>query len=111
MSAMAKKQKEKGDNFVAEAEAKMTKSKGFSLFGSSKEKKFEEAAELLEQAANAYKVGGFNQEAGESYRKAAEIHRDQLTNLNEASKDMAQAGNYYFLFSYSKGLFSYSSDN
>lgn len=91
MSAMAKRQKEKGDAFVAEAEGKITKSKG-SWFSSSKERKMEEAAELMEQAANAYKVGGFNQEAGESYRRAAEIHRDELTNLNEASKDMAQAG-------------------
>lgn len=91
MSAMAKKQKEKGDAFVAEAEQKMAKSKS-SWFTSSKERKFEEAAEILEQAANAYKVGGFNQEAGQAYRRAAEIHRDQLTNLNEASKDMSQAG-------------------
>lgn len=91
MSAMAKKQKEKGDAFVAEAEQKLAKSKG-SWFSSSKERKYEEAAELLEQGANAYKVGGFNHEAGEAYRKAAEIHRDQLTNLNEASKDMSQAG-------------------
>jgi len=91
MSAMAKRQKEKGDEFIAQAEQKLTKSKG-SWFSSSKEKKFEEAAELMEQAANAFKVGGFNQEAGEAYRRAAEIHRDQLTNLNEASKDMAQAG-------------------
>lgn len=91
MSAMAKKQKEKGDAFMADAEQKMTKSKS-SWFSSSKERKFEEAAELMEQAANAYKVGGLNQEAGEAYRKAAEIHRDQLTNLNEASKDMSNAG-------------------
>jgi hypothetical protein len=93
MSALAKKQKEKGDAFVAEADQKLSKSKT-SWFSSSKEKKYEEACELLEQAANAYKVGGFNQEAGESYRRAAEIHRDNLTNLNEASKNMAAAGNF-----------------
>ena len=91
MSAMAKNQKAKAEAFVAEAEQKLAKSKG-AWFQSSKERKFEEAAELYEQAANAYKVGGFNQEAGEAYQKAAEIHRDQLTNLNEASKDMSQAG-------------------
>lgn len=96
MSAMAKRQKDKGDAFVAEAEQKLTKSKG-SWFTSSKERKFEEAAELYEQAANAYKVGGFNQEAGGAYKRAAEIHRDDLTNLNEASKDMAQAGSYILL--------------
>ena len=56
MSALAKKQKEKGDAFVAEAEQKLSKSKS-SWFSSSKEKKYEEAAELMEQAANAYKVG------------------------------------------------------
>ena len=95
MSAMAQKQKAKGDAFMADAEKKLTKSSWFT----SKEKKYEEAAELMEQAANAYKVGGLNQEAGEAYRRAAEIHRDQLTNLNEASKDMANAGECtpYFL--------------
>ena len=92
---------------MAEAQHKMTKSKGFGSLFSSKEKKFEEAAELMEQAANAYKVGGFNQEAGEAYRKAGEIHRDELTNLNEASKAMSNAGNY-FQFSYSKPQFPYS---
>lgn len=107
MSAMAKRQKDKGDAFMAEAQQKMTKSKGFGSLFSSKEKKFEEAAELMEQAANAYKVGGFNQEAGEAYRKAGEIHRDELTNLNEASKAMSNAGNY-FQFSYSKPQFPYS---
>lgn len=103
MSALAKKQKEKGDAFVADADAKLSKSKT-SWFSSSKEKKFEEACELLEQAANAYKVGGFNQEAGEAYRRAAEIHRDNLTNLNEASKNMASAGN----FRIAVGAFPYS---
>ena len=78
---------------MAAAEQKLSKSKS-SWFKSSQERKYEEAAELMEQAANAYKVGGFNQEAGEAYRRAAEIHRDQLTNLNEASKDMAQAGSF-----------------
>lgn len=95
MSAMAKKQKEKAEAFVSEAEQKLSKAKGGWGFLSSKEKKYEEAAELYEQAANAYKVGGFNQEAGESYTKAAELHRDQLTNLGEASKALSNAGKVF----------------
>lgn len=94
---MAKNQKSKADAFAAEAAQKLGKTKG-AWFQSSKDRKYEEAAELYEQAANAYKVGGFNQEAGEAYQKAAEIHRDQLTNLNEASKDMSQAGKRATIF-------------
>ena len=97
MSAMAKNQKSKGEAFVAEAEQKLSKS-NTAWFSSSKEKKFEEAAELYEQAANAYKVGGFNQEAGESYTKAAELHRDHLNNMSEASKDLSQAGKFVLKF-------------
>lgn len=88
MSALAKAQKGKGDTFVKEAEALLTKKGWFT----SKNKNAEDAAELYEQAANAYKVGGLNQEAGECYSKAAEIYRDTLSEFNSASKSLKDAG-------------------
>ena len=91
MSAMAKAQKSKAEDFIDQAEKTLSKK---SWFASGKERNLEEAVELYEKAANAYKVGGLNQEAGDMYVKAAEIHRDQLTNLNEASKDFSSAGTY-----------------
>jgi len=91
---MAKKQKEKADNFIQEAEKCLSKAKS-AWFSSSKERKIEEAAEIYEQAANAYKVGGLNHEAGDAYMKAGELHRDKLSNMNEASKDFQNAGNCY----------------
>lgn len=89
MSAMAKAQKSKGDAFVQEAEALLNKK---SWFSSSKERNAEDAAEVFEKAANAYKVGGLNQEAGDVYSRAAEIYRDRLSNFNDASKCLNNAG-------------------
>ena len=77
MSAMAKAQKKKGDQFVKDAETLLAKK---SWFSSSKAQNQEDAAETFEKAANAYKVGGLNQEAGDSYVKAAEIYRDKYGN-------------------------------
>jgi hypothetical protein len=88
MSAMAKAQKGKGDAFVKDAEALLNKKSWFS----SKTKNAEDAAELYEQAANAYKVGGLNQEAGDAYSKAAAIYRDTLSDFNSASKNLNNAG-------------------
>jgi hypothetical protein len=89
MSAVAQKQKQKAVDFLAEADKLLNKK---SWFSSGKERNAEEAAELMMQAANAYKVGGFNQEAGETYMKAGELHRDKLSNNNEAAKCFSQAG-------------------
>jgi len=94
MSALAKSQRGKAEAYVAEAEKTLSKSKT-AWFSSSKEKKVEDAAELYEQAANAYKVGGLNHEAGDCYKRAAELHRDKLTNPNEASKDFSNAASAY----------------
>jgi alpha-soluble NSF attachment protein len=91
MSAMAKAQKGKAVAFISEAEGLLAKK---SWFSSSKERNQEDAAEIYEKAANAYKVGGFNQEAGDSYSKAAEIYRDKLSNFNEASKCLNNAGKW-----------------
>lgn len=89
MSAMAKAQKKKAEAFVAEAEKALAKK---SWFSSSREKNQEEAAEILLQAANAYKVGGMNQEAGEIYSRVGGIYQSQLSNTNEAAKAFTQAG-------------------
>lgn len=92
MSAMAKAQKAKGEAFIKEAEALLSKR---SWFSSSKERNAEDAAESYEKAANAYKIGGLNQEAGNAYAKAAELYRDRLSDFNHASKALNNAGTCY----------------
>ena len=86
---MAKAQKGKAEAFIREADALLTKK---SWFNSSKERNAEEAAETYEKAANAYKVGGLNQEAGNTYIKAATLYRDRLSDFNNASKAFNNAG-------------------
>ena len=86
---MAKVQKGKAEAFIAEAEGMLAKK---SWFSSSKERNAEEAAEIFEKAANAYKVGGLNQDAGNTYTKAAELYRDRLSDYNNASKAFNNAG-------------------
>lgn len=88
MSAIARSQKTKADNFSDQAEIELNKKSWFA----SKEKKFEDACELLEKAGNAYKVGGFYYEAGGAYHKAATIQRDDLKNAFDASKSFQNAG-------------------
>jgi alpha-soluble NSF attachment protein len=90
MSAMAKAQKGKAEAFMKDAEALLTKKGWFT----NKEKNQEEAAETYEQAANAYKIGGLNQEAGDAYMTAAGIYRDKLSSFNEASKCLNNAGEW-----------------
>jgi|Transcript_15067 alpha-soluble NSF attachment protein len=92
MSLVARQQKSKAEAFMAEAEKTVGKS---TWFASSKERKFEDAAELYDKAANAYKVGGFNHEAGDAYTKAATIYRDELSSFMEASKSLSNAGQCY----------------
>ncbi|KAL4938939.1 hypothetical protein BDV06DRAFT_199904 [Aspergillus oleicola] len=53
---------------------------GFSFFGGRTEK-YENAADLYTQAANAFRIQKLNKEAGQAFEKAAAI---QTTNLNEA---------------------------
>lgn len=89
MSAMSKAQKAKAEAFVREAEGLLSKR---SWFSSSKERNVEDAAESFEKAANAYKVGGLNQEAGDAYVKAAELYRDKVSDFNNASKALNNAG-------------------
>jgi alpha-soluble NSF attachment protein len=91
MSAMAQAQKKKAVAYLQEAETTIAK-KGW--FSSSRERNQEDGAELYMQAANAYKVGGLNQEAGDTYVKAGKIYRDSIANPNEAAKCFSQAGTY-----------------
>ena len=93
MSALAKTQKKKAVEFAAQAEATLKKKAGW-FSGSSKEQNAEDAAELYMQAANAYKVGGMQHEAGEAYVSAGGIYRDKVQNPNEAAKSFTQAGAY-----------------
>ena len=86
---MAKAQKGKAEAFVKEAEGLLNKK---SWFASSKERNAEEAAETFEKAANAYKVGGLNQEAGTTYVKAGELYRDKLSDFSNAAKAFNSAG-------------------
>ena len=87
MSALAKSQINKAKEYEAAADKLLSKK---SWFGG-KEKNHEDAAETLLQAANAYKVGGLNQEAGTTYNRAGEIYRGIGQN-NEAAKSFSQAG-------------------
>jgi alpha-soluble NSF attachment protein len=89
MSAIAQAQKRKAETLLEEADAKINKK---SWFGGKNERSIEEGAELMLQAANAYKVGGLNHEAGSTYSKAAMLYRDKLSNPNDAAKAFQQAG-------------------
>jgi len=83
------KQRVRAEKFLNDAEKTLKKSTWFS---SSTEQKYEDAAELYDQAANAYKVGQMNSEAGVAYMKAAELYRDKLSNQMEGSKALSNAG-------------------
>jgi len=92
MSAVSKQQRVRGDTFLEEATKTLAKR---TWLQSGTEQKHEDAAELYQKAANAYKVGGVFNEAGDAYSKAAEIYTDKLKNMVEASNCMTQAGHSY----------------
>jgi len=91
MSMAAKQQRVIGETFLFEASQKLALR---TWFASSTEQKHEEAAELFEKAANAFKVGGALQEAGDAYCKAADLFQDKLKNAGEASKCLSNAGEW-----------------
>jgi len=76
-------------------------------FASSTERKYEDAAEAFDKAANAYKVGGMYSEAGDAYRKAADLQKEKLNNLSEASKMLSNAGSCYSKISPADAITSY----
>lgn len=90
-SMVSRQQRTKGETFLAEAEKEMKKS---TWFASSSEQKYENAAELFEKAANAFKVGAFGDEAGNAYTRAAGLYRDKLKNMGQASKCLSNAGTF-----------------
>lgn len=92
MSAISKKQKVKGEAFLSEAKTTLSKR---SWFASAAEQKNEDAAELFQKAANAFKVGGFFKEAGDAYGEAARIFTAKLKNNMEASKALTESGHCY----------------
>lgn len=92
MSAVSKQQRVKGDTFLSEAKSTLEKKTWFS---SSTEQKYEDAAELFQKAANAYKVGGLSMEAGDAYAKAADIFQNKLKNSMEATKALTDSGHCY----------------
>lgn len=92
MSAITKQQKVKGEAFLAEAETTLAKRTWLS---SSTEQKYEDAADLYQKAANAFKVGGYLKEAGDAYSKAAGLYQDKLKNGMEASKCLTETGKLF----------------
>lgn len=92
MSAISRAQKNKGENFINQANSTLKKS---TWFASSTEQKYEDAAELFEKAANAYKVGSLFSEAGDAYKRAAKLYQNELKNLGEASKCLTNAGSCF----------------
>jgi hypothetical protein len=94
MSAISKKQRVKGDAFLSEAESILAKK---TWFASAAEQKYEDATELYQKAANAYKVGGFFTEAGNAYGTAAKIFQNKLKNGMEASKALTESGKLHLL--------------
>ena len=89
MSAISKQQKVKGEAFLNEADKTLAKK---TWFASSSEQKYEDAAELYQKAANAFKVGGFFNEAGDAYSKASNLYQNKLNNGMEASKCLTETG-------------------
>ncbi|WIA28569.1 hypothetical protein OEZ86_011109 [Tetradesmus obliquus] len=71
----------RGDEFFDKAQKKL---KSFSFFGLAGNKT-EEAAELMEKAANYYKLGKAWKEAAEAYRQLADLHIKQDSKHDAAS--------------------------
>jgi alpha-soluble NSF attachment protein len=67
---------------------------GFSFF-SNKEDKYQNAADLYVQAANAYRLERMNKEAGQCFEAAAGIHRDKLNEPDDAANQMVDAFKVY----------------
>jgi len=106
MSAIAKSQKIKGEAFLSEAEQALAKRTWLS---SSSEQKYEDAAELYQKAANAFKVGGFFNEAAGAYNNAAELYQIKLKNGMEASKCLTETGHCFKKVDTKKAIVAYRS--
>ncbi|KAL1999165.1 hypothetical protein VTN02DRAFT_4949 [Thermoascus thermophilus] len=67
---------------------------GFSLFGGRTEK-YENAADLYTQAANAFRVQKLNKEAGLAFEKAAAIQKNNLNEPDDAANTLNEAFKVY----------------
>ncbi|KAE8145978.1 soluble NSF attachment protein [Aspergillus avenaceus] len=67
---------------------------GFSFFGG-KTEKFENAADLYTQAANAFRVQKQNKEAGLAFEKAASIQSQNLNEPDDAANSLQEAFKVY----------------
>lgn len=104
MSALAQSQQRKAKEYEATADKLLSKK---SWFGG-KEKNQEDAAEALMQAANAYKIGGLNQEAGNTYNRVGDLYRGIGQN-SEAAKAYSQAGSCFKKLNPTDAIQSYQS--
>ncbi|KAI9934963.1 hypothetical protein ASPWEDRAFT_44514 [Aspergillus wentii DTO 134E9] len=69
-------------------------SSGFSFFGGRTEK-FENAADLYSQAANAFRVQKLNKEAGLAFEKSASIQSQNLNEPDDAANTLTEAFKVY----------------
>jgi len=67
---------------------------GFALFGGRQEK-WEGAAELYSQAANAFRMSKQNKEAGQAFEKAANIQTNKLNEPDDAANTLTEAFKIY----------------
>ncbi|EPS33765.1 hypothetical protein PDE_08727 [Penicillium oxalicum 114-2] len=67
---------------------------GFSWFGGRTEK-YENAADLFTQAANAFRVQKMNKEAGQAFEKAAAIQTQNLNEPDDAANTLQEAFKVY----------------
>ncbi|QKX59946.1 uncharacterized protein TRUGW13939_07088 [Talaromyces rugulosus] len=67
---------------------------GFSFFGGRSEK-YENAADLYVQAANAFRVQKLNKEAGVAFEKAAAVQRNNLNEPDDAANSLTEAFKVY----------------
>ncbi|KAE9375756.1 TPR-like protein [Stipitochalara longipes BDJ] len=67
---------------------------GFSLFGGRQEK-WENAADLYTQAANAFRMQKQNKEAGQAFERAADIQTNKLSEPDDAANTLTEAFKVY----------------
>jgi len=79
---------QKADKAVSSA------SGGFSLFGGRQEK-WENAADLYNQAANAFRMQKQNKEAGQAFERCADIQTNKLNEPDDAANTLTEAFKVY----------------
>ncbi|KAI1376107.1 TPR-like protein [Hypoxylon crocopeplum] len=69
-------------------------SSGFSFFGG-REEKYQNAADLYIEAANAFRIQKMNREAGQAFEKAAAVQNKQLNEPDDAANTLVDAFKVY----------------